>query len=205
VSGSEAKNAEPIRKAAAEIFRELSARGGSGYLVVFNQGIAASKTPMTPDAAQADLDKVRFYGGTAEYDAMDEACTQILSRAKNPGVARRILVLLSDGEDDESHIRDDKVEEDAEREGISIYTMATARSEWHGANFLAESGLRTGGLAVLPHTVAGGVASLLAAIDGQWELRAEATGAQPQTLQSLKVETRQKGVHLSTPKKTLIP
>jgi len=57
----------------------------------------------------------------------------------------------------------------------------------------------------LPHTVAGGVASLLAAIDSQWELRAEATGAQPQTLQSLKVETRQKGVHLSTPKKILIP
>jgi hypothetical protein len=205
VSGSESKNAGPIRLAAAQLFRELTKIGGSGYLVLFNQGIAASKAPLTPDAAQVDLKRVQFYGGTAVYDAVDKTCTQILSGANNPGVERRILVLLSDGDDDQSHIRSDKVFEDAEREGISVFSMATKEIRRSGLSFLGGSARFTGGMAFVPRTVAEGLGSLVAAIDDQWELRVDATRSHSHGLEPLSVRTSQLQVRLSAPAKILIP
>lgn len=205
VGGSEARNAGPIREAAGQLFRALSKRGGSGYLVLFNQGIAASKAPLTPDAAQADLDGVRFYGGTALYDAVDKTCTRILSRSNNSGVERRVLVLLSDGDDDQSHVGSDKALRDAVSEGVSVYSMAVKEVGRKGIDFLGMSARYTGGVAFIPRTVAVGWGPLLAGIDDQWVLRVETAEKGTRAVESLKIRTGQKGVILSVPAKILIP
>lgn len=75
--------------------------------------------------------KTRAGGGTAVYDAIYEACAKHLSNpprpaADQPDVVRRVMILISDGEDNLSdHTRADAVEM-AQRTGVVIYTISTS-------------------------------------------------------------------------------
>jgi len=75
--------------------------------------------------------KTRAGGGTAVYDAIYEACTKQLSNpprppGDDPDVVRRVMILISDGEDNLSdHTRAEAVEM-AQRTGVVIYTISTS-------------------------------------------------------------------------------
>jgi len=75
--------------------------------------------------------KMRAGGGTAVYDAIYEACAKHLSNPPRPAgdqpdVVRRVMILISDGEDNLSdHTRSDAVEM-AQRTGVVIYTISTS-------------------------------------------------------------------------------
>jgi Ca-activated chloride channel homolog len=75
--------------------------------------------------------KTRAGGGTAVYDAIYEACAKHLSNPPRPAgdqpdVVRRVMILISDGEDNLSdHTRSDAVEM-AQRTGVVIYTISTS-------------------------------------------------------------------------------
>jgi Ca-activated chloride channel family protein len=70
-------------------------------------------------------------GGTAVYDAIYEACAKHLSNppppaSDQPDTVRRVMILISDGEDNLSdHTRSDAVEM-AQRTGVVIYTISTS-------------------------------------------------------------------------------
>jgi Mg-chelatase subunit ChlD len=64
-------------------------------------------------------------GGTAMYDAIYGACRDKLEKKNAEGGVRRAIILLSDGEDNQSRVtRDDAIEE-AERADVVVYTIST--------------------------------------------------------------------------------
>ena len=75
--------------------------------------------------------KTKAGGGTAVYDAIYDACAKHLSNpprppGDQPDVVRRVMILISDGEDNLSdHTRSEAVEM-AQRTGVVIYTISTS-------------------------------------------------------------------------------
>jgi VWFA-related protein len=81
-----------------------------------------------------EINKTRAGGGTAVYDAIYEACAKHLSNpprppGDQPDVVRRVMVLISDGEDNLSnHTRAESIEM-AQRTNVVIYTISTS-TQW---------------------------------------------------------------------------
>src|SRR5215813_1353399 len=75
--------------------------------------------------------KTRAGGGTAVYDAIYDACAKHLSNpplppGDQPDTVRRVMILISDGEDNLSdHTRAEAIEM-AQRTGVVIYTISTS-------------------------------------------------------------------------------
>src|SRR6195256_4138496 len=92
--------------------------------------------PFTGDAGalRDQITKTRAGGGTAIYDAIYEACVKELSHpprppGDQPDVVRRVMVLISDGEDNLSnHTRTEAIEM-AQRTSVVIYTISTS-TQW---------------------------------------------------------------------------
>jgi len=78
--------------------------------------------------------RTRAGGGTAVYDAIYEACSKELSHPPRPAgdqpdVVRRVMILISDGEDNLStHTRTEAIEM-AQRTSVVIYTISTS-TQW---------------------------------------------------------------------------
>ena len=78
--------------------------------------------------------RTRAGGGTAVYDAIYEACEKELSHpprppGDQPDVVRRVMILISDGEDNLStHTRSEAIEM-AQRTSVVIYTISTS-TQW---------------------------------------------------------------------------
>jgi Ca-activated chloride channel family protein len=78
--------------------------------------------------------RTRAGGGTAVYDAIFEACQNLLSHPPRPAgdqpdVVRRVMILISDGEDNLStHTRAEAIEM-AQRYSVVIYTISTS-TQW---------------------------------------------------------------------------
>jgi len=78
--------------------------------------------------------RTRAGGGTAVYDAIYAACDQELSHpprppGDQPDVVRRVMILISDGEDNLStHTRAEAIEM-AQRSSVVIYTISTS-TQW---------------------------------------------------------------------------
>jgi Ca-activated chloride channel family protein len=92
--------------------------------------------PFTSDTAalRDQIVRTRAGGGTAIYDAIYEACVKELSHpprppGDQPDVVRRVMILISDGEDNLStRTRSDAIEM-AQRTSVVIYTISTS-TQW---------------------------------------------------------------------------
>jgi Ca-activated chloride channel family protein len=90
----------------------------------------------TPDTGKLrdQILRTRAGGGTAVYDAIYQACVQELSHpprppGDQPDVVRRVMILISDGEDNLStHTRAEAIEM-AQRSSVVIYTISTS-TQW---------------------------------------------------------------------------
>jgi len=90
----------------------------------------------TPDAGalRDQILRTRAGGGTAVYDAIYQACLNELSHpprppGDQPDVVRRVMILISDGEDNLStHTRSEAIEM-AQRTSVVIYTISTS-TQW---------------------------------------------------------------------------
>jgi Ca-activated chloride channel family protein len=127
-------------------------------------------------ALRDEITKTRAGGGTAIYDAVYEACVKQLSHpprppGDQPDVVRRVMILISDGEDNlSSHTRSDAIEM-AQRTSVVIYTISTS-TQWislsqtdpnklsdrkyhltDGDKILQEMAEETGGRAFFPYHV----------------------------------------------------
>jgi len=110
------------KKAAQEIFKALSKPGNQGYIGGFNQTVTISTVPMQSPEVSAALAEANAGGGTALYDAISQACDLLAKGADSPSV-RRLLILITDGEDNQSHVTPSEAAKLAERAGVSIFAL----------------------------------------------------------------------------------
>ncbi|HZU31095.1 MAG TPA: VWA domain-containing protein [Candidatus Angelobacter sp.] len=107
-----------------------------------------------------DLDKltkgikvIRPGGGTALWDAVFYACRDKLMKERETGPVRRAIILVSDGDDNQSRVLRQEAIEMAQRAGVIVYTISTNLSNNPGdagdrsLKMLAET---TGGQAFFP-------------------------------------------------------
>ncbi|MGE0404802.1 MAG: VWA domain-containing protein [Candidatus Korobacteraceae bacterium] len=96
--------------------------------------------------------KLRPGGGTALYDALYYSCRDKLMKSGEGNAARRVIILLADGEDNQSRVTRDEVIDIAQRAEVVIYAISTNVAGMRGKEDreltrLAES---TGGRAFFP-------------------------------------------------------
>jgi VWFA-related protein len=77
--------------------------------------------------------ELRPGGGTALYDALYFACRDKLLKAPKSTTVRRAIILLSDGEDNQSHVTREEAIEMAQRAEAIVYTISTNVSGTKGA------------------------------------------------------------------------
>src|ERR1700674_100748 len=111
-------------------------------------------------------------GGTAMYDALYFACRDKLMKVQHNGPVRRAIILLSDGDDNQSHVSREEAIEMAQRAEVIVYTISTNLSNagHHGDKVLERIADATGGRAYVPFQI-NEVSNAFAAI--QEELRSQ--------------------------------
>jgi len=72
-------------------------------------------------------------GGTALYDALYYACRERLLKSSKSNTVRRAIILLSDGDDNQSHVTREEAIEMAQRAEAVVYTISTNVSGTPGA------------------------------------------------------------------------
>src|SRR5208283_4787365 len=94
-------------------------------------------------------------GGTAMYDAIYFACRDKLVQDKSTGATRRAIILLSDGEDNQSRVSREEAVEMAQRAEVIIYAISTNTSglKMRGDKILEHFAEETGGKAFFPFKI----------------------------------------------------
>jgi len=107
-----------------------------------------------------DLDKlgagiriIRPGGGTAVWDAVYYACRDKMMKEENSTPVRRAIILLSDGDDNQSRVLRQEAIEMAQRAEVIVYTISTNLSNVHdgGDRNLQALADATGGRAFYPY------------------------------------------------------
>jgi len=103
------------------------------------------------DKLSAGIRKISPGGSTAMWDAVYYACREKLMKQQNPDPVRRVIILVSDGNDTQSHVYRKEAIDMAQRSETIIYTISTSMGSGgegdHNLKVLAES---TGGEAFFP-------------------------------------------------------
>ena len=106
-----------------------------------------------------DLDKltkgvkvIRPGGGTALWDAVFYACRDKLMKEKETGPVRKAIILVSDGDDNQSRVLRQEAIEMAQRAGVIVYTISTnlSNNPDEGDRSLKMLAETTGGQAFFP-------------------------------------------------------
>src|ERR1035441_10388403 len=144
-----------FEKHAATKFVEKMLNGGSdlGFITGFSEQTTVTQD-FSPEPGELGkgIEKLANGGGTALFDAVLFACRKLAAYPENERVAR-VLVILSDGEDNSSHSSLKQSIQVAERTGVTIYTVSTREDRGDKTDadrvleMLAE---RTGGEGMFP-------------------------------------------------------
>jgi Ca-activated chloride channel family protein len=119
----------------------------------------------TPEVTQDFTDNTEYLskgvralrpgGGTALYDAVYFACRDKLLKAPQTGPTRKAIILLSDGEDNQSRVTREEAIEMAQRAEVIVYTISTNVSgvKMRGDKVLERIAEATGGRAFFPFRI----------------------------------------------------
>lgn len=99
--------------------------------------------------------ELRPGGGTALYDALYYTCRDKLLKTPTSGTVRRAVILLSDGEDNLSHVTREEAIEMAQRAEAIVYTISTnvSGTKSAGDKVLERIADATGGHAFFPFQI----------------------------------------------------
>jgi Ca-activated chloride channel family protein len=91
-------------------------------------------------------------GGTAMFDALYYSCRDKLLKAPRASAVRRAIILLSDGEDNQSHVTREEAIDMAQRAEVIVYTISTniSGTKGKGDKVLERIADATGGRAFFP-------------------------------------------------------
>ena len=110
----------------------------------------------SPEQLSKGVRMLRAGGGTAMYDAIYFACRdKLLKEDKGVIATRRAIILLSDGEDNQSRVSREEAVEMAQRAEVIIYAISTNTSglKLRGDKVLEHFAEETGGKAFFPFKI----------------------------------------------------
>jgi len=107
------------------------------------------------DALEAGINRMRPGGGTALFDAVYTACRDDLLTERGPEPVRKAMVLISDGDDNQSRAYLDDAIKMCERAETIVYAISTnwTPSRGKGDQVLVKLAEATGGQAFFPPSV----------------------------------------------------
>jgi VWFA-related protein len=107
------------------------------------------------EALSKGIRMLRPGGGTALFDAIYRVCKERLLNTGDTQTVRRAIILLSDGDDNQSRVTREEAIEMAQRSGVIIYTIGTSLSpdKGRGDKVLERIAETTGGRAFFPFKI----------------------------------------------------
>jgi VWFA-related protein len=108
------------------------------------------------DALQTGITKMKPGGGTALYDAVYTACRdKLLDASRGQEPVRKAIILLSDGEDDQSRVYLGEAIKECQRAETLIYAVSTNWTPSRGAGdkVMEQMANETGGQSFFPPSV----------------------------------------------------
>jgi len=108
------------------------------------------------DALETGVNKLKPAGGTALFDSVYVACRdKLLDTARGQEPVRKAMVLISDGEDNQSRVRPDEAIKMCQRAETIIYAISTnwTPSRGKGDKVLTDMAEATGGQVFFPGSV----------------------------------------------------
>jgi len=170
----------------------------------------------TPDVTQDFTDNTELLskgvralkagGGTAMYDALYYACRDKLMKHEQTGPVRRAIILLSDGDDNSSHVTREESIEMAQRAEVIVYTISTniTGSKGKGDKILERIAEATGGRAFFPfqiRDVSDAFASIQDELRSQYSMSYRPADFVPDGhFRTIEILAQQKGFHVRTRK-----
>jgi VWFA-related protein len=154
VSGSVRSRFDFEQQAATDFLQHILRAGyDKAFVLGFNSHgqLAQDFTDSVPKLSRA-VQHLQNGGGTALYDAVYRACREKLMHENPDYPIRKALVILSDGEDNQSEVTRGQAVEMAERAGVLIYAISTDDSGLilRGDQNLEQLAEATGGRAFFP-------------------------------------------------------
>ena len=115
------------QQSAIEFLNQIIRRGYDQAMVVGFDVTPEVTQDFTDDTEKLahGVRELRPGGGTAMYDALYFACRDKLLKKPQNGPTRRAVILLSDGEDNQSHVTREEAIEMAQRAETIVYTIST--------------------------------------------------------------------------------
>jgi VWFA-related protein len=108
------------------------------------------------DGLEAGINRLRPGGGTALFDAVYTACRdKLLDESRGQEPVRKAMVLISDGDDNQSRVYQDEAIKECQRAETIIYAISTnwTPSRGKGDKVLSQMADDTGGQAFFPPSV----------------------------------------------------
>ncbi|HMD77693.1 MAG TPA: VWA domain-containing protein [Terracidiphilus sp.] len=108
------------------------------------------------DALETGVNRLRPGGGTAMFDAVYTACRdKLLDASRGQEPVRKAMVLISDGDDNQSRVYLDEAIKECQRAEAIIYAISTnwTPSRGKGDEVLARMATETGGQVFFPPSV----------------------------------------------------
>ncbi len=146
-----------IQEAAIEFLNAVMRPGYDKAMVVSFDTTVELVADLTEDVEKlaAAIRELRPGGGTSLYEAIYFACRDKLMQEQPRHKFRRAMVILSDGEDNQSRVTRDQALEMAQKADVVTYTISTniSRVDTDGDKVLKYLSSETGGLALFPFRV----------------------------------------------------
>ena len=145
------------QEAAIEFLNQIVRQQDEAFVLGFDT--TPEVTQNFTNSAEALAKGVRMLrpgGGTALYDAVYYACRdEIMAKDKGKYETRRAIILLSDGDDNQSRVSRDEAVEMAQKAEVIIYTISTNTSgqKLKGDKVLEYFAEETGGRAFFPFKI----------------------------------------------------
>jgi Ca-activated chloride channel family protein len=155
------------------------------------------------EALSVGVRALRPGGGTALFDALYFACRDKLLKSSPNIAVRRAIILLSDGDDNQSHVTREEAIEMAERAEVVVYTISTnltGSGGKHGDKILERIAEATGGRSYVPFQlteVANAFASIQEELRSQYAISYKPADFRPDgRYRTIEIAARQKGLHV---------